>query len=182
MLKPSNVWKWYFDANAQALMLDLDLDMVFKVSIDKKYLTPDAFFDAPFTVGDASLFEAYADVVGHLPLSKPRRTELVLNAVAANRFHKPLLPKSWFFHVQEGKMASIGGSLLVLQTDFGNEVFLVIENVGAASLCMHTSESPLRLTETKEMWFCETIKVMNNRLSPYQQKYDNGSRHYALVG
>ncbi|WP_407333076.1 cell division protein ZapC [Enterovibrio sp. 27052020O] len=182
MLKPNNAWKWYFDQEAQALMLDLGENMVFRVAIDSKHLIPDAFIDTPFSVDDASLFQAYSDAVSVLPLSGPRRAELVLNAVAANRFHKPLLPKSWFFHEQEGHSAAAAGSIVTLKTEHGSEPFLVIENAGIASLCMHAGESPLALTESKQMRFCEAIKVMNDRLSTYQQQYDNGSGHYALVG
>ncbi|MEZ8142499.1 cell division protein ZapC [Enterovibrio sp. FF113] len=182
MLKPNNAWKWYFDKEAQALMLDLGEDMVFQVAIECKQLIPDAFAETPFSVDDASLFQAYFDAVDALSLSGPRKAELVLNAVAANRFHKPLLPKSWFFQEQEGYSAAEAGSLVTLKTEHGSESFLVIENAGIASLCMHAGESPLALTDTKQMRFCEAVKVMNDRLSIYQQQYDNGSGHYALVG
>ncbi|AMG31872.1 cell division protein ZapC [Grimontia hollisae] len=182
MLKPSNVWKWYFDDEAQTLMLDLGQEMVFRVAIDKKHLIPDAFIDTPFSVDDASLFQTYSDAVSALPLTSPRKAELVLNAVAAKRFHKPLLPKSWFFQAQAGNISPDIGAIVELKTEYGSEAFLVIENAGTASLCMHASETPLMLNDTKNMRFCEAIKVMNDRLSTYQQQYDDGSGHYALVG
>ncbi|MFL7011944.1 cell division protein ZapC [Enterovibrio norvegicus] len=182
MLKPNNAWKWYFDTDANALMLDLGSDMVFKVAIEKKHLIPDAFVDTPFSVDDASLFSTYSDAVSQLPLSGPRQAELVLNAVAANRFHKPLLPKSWFFETQAGHTTPAVGSIVDLKTEHGSESFLVIENAGCASLCMHASESTLALTDTKQMRLCEAIKVMNDRLSLNQQQYDSRSGHYALVG
>ncbi|SKA53530.1 cell division protein ZapC [Enterovibrio nigricans] len=182
MLKPNNAWKWYFDKEAQLLMLDLGEDMVFRVAMEKKHLIPDAFVDTPFSVDDASLFQVYNEALSVLPLSSPRRAELVLNAVAANRFHKPLLPKSWFFKSIEGHVTPAAGSIVELQTDFGSEAYLVIENSGCASLCMHAGESPLALSESKQMRFCEAIKVMNDRLSIYEEQYDSGSGQYALVG
>ncbi|MBV7296857.1 cell division protein ZapC [Enterovibrio paralichthyis] len=182
MLKPNNAWKWYFDEVGESLMLDLGQEMVFRVAIEKKHLIPDAFIESPFSVDDASLFQTYSEAVSVLGLSGPRKAELILNAVAAKRFHKPLLPKSWFFQGQEVQISPEIGQIVELKTEHGSEAFLVIENAGTASLCMHASESPLALTDTKQMRFCEAIKVMNDRLSTYQQQYDSGSGHYALVG
>ncbi len=105
MLKPNNAWKWYFDEVGESLMLDLGQEMVFRVAIEKKHLIPDAFIESPFSVDDASLFQTYSEAVSVLGLSGPRKAELILNAVAAKRFHKPLLPKSWFFQGQETQIS-----------------------------------------------------------------------------
>ncbi|MFD2176590.1 cell division protein ZapC [Veronia pacifica] len=182
MLKPNSSWKWYFNTDDDSLMLELGQDMVFKVSIASKHLVPDAFMDIPFSVDDASLFHLYNDGLSDLPLSGPRKAEIILNAVAANRFHKPLLPKSWFFKDVGGDLAPEAGTIIELKTDFGNAPFLVIENHGAASLCMLASEEDLALTDNKSMRFCEAIKVMNDRLSVYKNKRGKGKGRYALVG
>ncbi|RXJ74299.1 cell division protein ZapC [Veronia nyctiphanis] len=182
MLKPNSSWKWYFDTDTDSLMLELGQDMVFKVAIASKHLIPDAFMDIPFSVDDASLFHLYSDGLTGLSLSGPRKAELVLNAVAANRFHKPLLPKSWFFQDIGGDLSPETGSIVELKTETGKAPFLVIENSGAASLCMLAAEADLALTGKKNMVFCEAIKVMNDRLCPYQNKQDKGKGRYALVG
>ncbi len=182
MLKPNYAWKWYFDAEMTSLMLDLGQNMVFQVGIQQKHLIPDAFTEASFNVDDAALFQTFIEAIQPLSLSSARKTELALNAVAAHRFHKPLLPKSWFFHTQEDAFSPETGSLIELTNDFGKGYFIVIENAGTASLCMLAEEKPFKLTETKEMVFCESIKSMNDRFSLLTEEkvYKNG--HFAMVG
>lgn len=164
MLKPNNIWKWYFDTKLNALMLDLGQEMIFRVTIEKKNLVPDAFTPCSFSVDDAALFNAYKEEISHIDLSEPRKTELVLNAVAARRFHKPFLPKSWYFHPQGEEGSPEEGAIVELVTEFGTGQFIVIENTGNASLCMLAQELPFELNENKTMHFCDAIKVMNDRI------------------
>lgn len=181
MLKPNHAWKWYFDPKIGSLMLDLGQNMAFQVAISQKLLIPDAFIDTAFNVDDALLFQTYLDAISGLELSNARKLELALNAVAAHHFHKPLLPKSWFFHTQIELMIPEVGSIVELSNDLGRGFFMVIENAGTASLCMLAEETPFKLTETKEMSFCSSIKSMNNRLFFPQQSYLT-PENYALVG
>lgn len=184
MLKPNNVWKWYFDTKAQALMLDLGQDMAFQVAISKKHLVPDAFVSASFTVDDAALFQLYLEAILHLPMLGPAKTELALNAVAAHRFHKPVLPKSWFFNTQHIHYSPSTGCIVTLENELSRGSFLVIENTGCASLCMLVDEVAFKLNEVKEMRFFDVIKVMNDRLLIEKQEntrnpYNRG--YFALV-
>lgn len=164
MLKPTDAWKWYFDPTLQSLMLDLGEEMVFRVAIEKKHLIPDAFASGSFSVVDAALFQKYWDTADKLDLPTPRKAELALNAVAARRFHKPLLPKSWFFSSQLSPTTPKIGDLAKVVTKGVSALILLIENEGNASLCMLAQEQPLVLSEEKTMHFCEPIKVMNDRL------------------
>ncbi|MGL5291188.1 MAG: cell division protein ZapC [Vibrionaceae bacterium] len=164
MLKPTDAWKWYFDPRLQSLMLDLGEEMVFRVAIEKKYLIPDAFASSSFSVVDATLFRKYWDSADKLELPIPRKAELALNAVAARRFHKPLLPKSWFFSSQLSPATPKVGDLAKIVTNGVSATVLLIENEGNASLCMLAQEQSLILSQEKTMHFCEPIKVMNDRL------------------
>jgi len=160
-------------------MLDLGEDMVFRVSIPTKHLITSAYERTVFTVDDASIFQKYKENIAHLDLSEPRKAELALNAVAASRFHKPMMPKSWFFEAQQVNCEPDNGDIVTLQTELGTAKYLIIENGGCASLCMMAEVDPLKLTSTKEMAFCDTIKVMNDRMLAFQQDV---SLSFALVG
>lgn len=179
MLKPNNSWMWYYDAKSDSLMLDLGDEMVFRVSIPTKHLVTSAYERTVFTVDDATVFQTFKEGIAHLDLSEPRKAELALNAVAASRFHKPMMPKSWFFEAQEGNCEPENGDIVTLTTQFGEAKYLIIENSGCASLCMLADVAPIALTSTKEMAFCDTIKVMNDRMKAYAQELPV---NFALVG
>ncbi len=181
MLKPNNSWKWYFDDSCQSLMLDLGHDMVFRVQMPAKDLVPDAYISNPFTVDDASLFQTFNEAVRYLPLSGPRKAELALNAVAAYRYHKPILPKSWFFeNLSEGYEPEMG-ELVMLQTEYSAAPFLLVENAGTASLCMYAGEETFQLDGRKSLDFCQPIKVMNDRVAVVSAQM-LADPSYALVG
>lgn len=183
MLRPNNKWKWYYDQNMNELMLDLGQDMTFQVAIAKKNLIPDAFIETAFSVDDASLYITFCEAITALSLSEPRKAELILNAVAAHRFHKPLLPKSWFFDTQQFYYSPPVGTIVELKNEHNSGLFIVIENSGNASLCMLINEEPFNLTENKNLEFCEAIKVMNDRLSAGFIKLDKKTTDkFALVG
>ncbi|MBD8514449.1 cell division protein ZapC [Photobacterium sp. WH77] len=179
MLKPNNSWTWYYDQKNDSLMLDLGEEMVFRVSIPSKHLIACAFNRCEFTVDDASTYQTYLENISALDLSAPRKVELALNAVAASRFHKPMMPKSWFFSQQEGGYTPHNGEIIGLDTDFGSARYLVIENSGCASLCMLADVESHVLTSGKEMEFCGIIKVMNDRMQAVHLDTELG---LALVG
>lgn len=61
-----------------------------------------------------------------------------------------------------------------------NAHYVVIENSGVASLCMLADVATVDLDGVKSMEFCETIKVMNDRMAPCSVETEQ--RHFALVG
>ncbi|OOE52454.1 cell division protein ZapC [Salinivibrio kushneri] len=184
MLKPNNAWRWYFDNTSNSLMLDLGDDMVFRVAVNAKHLIPDAFSSSPFSVEDASLFQRLTEPLSNLSLSGPRQAELALNAVAAYRFHKPVLPKSWFFEPQQDTIATPEwGQIVELTSQTGDRApFIIIENAGSASLCMLAREADFELSANKKMAFCGAIKVMNDRLSQPICQTNSQKGRFALVG
>ncbi|WP_413113463.1 cell division protein ZapC [Thaumasiovibrio sp. DFM-14] len=180
MLKPNNTWTWFYNAEDQQLMLDLGGDMMFRTAIPAKNLIPDATRQIPFSVEDATLFQTFNDSIAHLPLSAPRRAELVLNAIAAHRYHKPMLPKSWFFSTAGEPSVPELADVIVLETAYGQAHFVVIENSGSASLCMLASLESLAMSDNKSLSFCDCIKVMNDRM--HIAYFDELKHQFAKVG
>ena len=135
MLKPTDSWTWYYDHKDDSLMLDLGEEMVFRVSIPTKHLVTSAYECTVFTVDDATIYQGFLENIAQLELSAPRKVELALNAVAASRFHKPMMPKSWFFETQQGGCEPENGDVVTLQTEFGTAKYLVIE-IAAVRACV----------------------------------------------
>ncbi|MGF1765119.1 cell division protein ZapC [Aliivibrio kagoshimensis] len=180
MLKPSDTWNWYYDTESKALMLDLGMEMVFRVNLPVKSLVDCALQSNEFTVDDAANYHMFIDQINHLPISEPRRAELALNCVAAKRFLKPLLPKSWFFDYQSTGYAPAEAEIISLANTLGEGHFIVIESCESASVCMLVDLEPCALNETKQLTFSQPIKVMHDRMTQVQINYENNS--YALVG
>ncbi|PJC87951.1 cell division protein ZapC [Vibrio sp. HA2012] len=166
MLKPKDTWNWYFDRGNDALMLDLGEDMLFRVNLPKKFLVDCAFSANDFSVEDATSFQIFREQISRIDLSEPRRAELVLNCVAAKRFHVPVQPKSWFFDYQpEGKgYEPEEGDFIHLQNGFGEGYFMVIECGETASLCAYVELGEFQLNGSKRLCFGEPIKVMHDRM------------------
>jgi cell division protein ZapC len=172
MLKPRDTWNWYFDNPSQALMLDLGNDMLFKVNLPKKSLVDCAHKQAFFSVEDASSFEIFKEKVSLLELCQARQAELVLNCVAAKRFHKPVQPKSWFFQPQGEGYTPCEGDIVHLLNSHSDGYFIVIEVCENASLCTYIEQQPFLLNGTKELQLGQPIKVMHDRMQCANQAFN----------
>ena len=179
-IKPDDQWRWFFDAEQDRMMLDLADGMLFRSRFSRKMLTLDAFSAAIFSVDDAALFFTWQESCRDSTLSDAQCAELLLNALVAYRFLKPLMPKSWHFRVCQHQRWLPGESDLVTVTleESGEEAkMLVIEPGENAALCV-LAQPQLQLAG-KTMMLGEAIKIMHDRLRPWQAEQ---AQRYAWAG
>ncbi|QHM76010.1 Cell division protein ZapC [Mixta theicola] len=161
-------------------MLDLADGMLFRSRFSRKMLTPDAFNDTVFSVDDAAQFYTWQESCREAALSDEQSAELLLNALVAYRFLKPLMPKSWYFRVRQRHYWQPGDSDLVTVTldESGEEArLLVIEAGESAALCV-LAQPQLQLAG-KTMMLGDAIKIMHDRLHPWHAEQ---AQHYAWAG
>jgi len=179
MLKPNDNWKWFYTQDTQSLMLDLSDEYLYCVSFSHKHLLDQAKQTHSFSIDDAFYYEKYFESVRHLNISGHRHLEVVFNAVAARRFYKPILPKSWFFDRVDEGINPEDGAVVCLGNKFNLGRFLIVENTGEASLCCCIEEY-FQLNSTKEIELGHIIKVMNDRMKYLALSIDEVN--YAQVG
>ncbi|OTA21687.1 cell division protein ZapC [Xenorhabdus beddingii] len=168
-IRPDDQWRWYFDSEHSRVMLDLANGMVFRSRFPAKMLTDYAMTleDISFSVDDAALYYAFEEHSRHINIAPALRAELALNGVVAFRFMKPQMPKSWYFsHFSVVEKPEQGEIVQLRLQDGGADALFMVAEVGDnASLCL-LAQQKLELGD-RVMSFCDSIKVMNDRLLPY---------------
>lgn len=182
LLHPSDNWKWYYNSSDRVLMLDMGEHYQFKSDLLSKNLTFDVCEGGTFSIDDADNYRLFLKAVTCFIKQDERFLAVVFNAVAAKRFHKPVMPQSWFFSKATDALSPNSGDIVVLANELNQGKFLIIENCGEASLCM-CMEDDFMLSENKKLGFSGSIKVMNDRMGTYCNDIStNLSSSLALVG
>ncbi|PFG56174.1 cell division protein ZapC [Vibrio sp. ES.051] len=165
MLKPSDKWNWYYDEQKAFLMLDLGEEMIFQTNLSRKLLVNSAFSKNEFTVDDASAFQTFNERIRCLDINEYRQAELTLYCVAAQRFHKPVQPKSWFFDAQSTGYEPEEGGMVFLTNQYSEGIFIVLEPGETSSLCAYAGQNEFVLDGSKVLQFGQPIKVMHDRMA-----------------
>lgn len=167
-LKPDDRWQWYYDDTQDRMMLDLTEGLHFRSRFPGKMLTPDAFESQNFCVDDAASFFNFDEKCRDVDFNHQQRAELVLNALVASRFLKPLMPKSWhFLACHSGWQPEAGQLAETTLSDTRQAVrLLVVESGSSAALCV-VAQTSLELSG-KKLLLGEAIKIMNDRLRPHE--------------
>lgn len=163
--KPDDNWRWFYDEQHDRMMLDLANGSLFCSRFSSKVLIPDAFIAAHFTIEDVANFFLFNEQCRHLFANDDLCATLTFNALVALRFHKPLMPKSWYFAPQQQWHPTKGNLVEVICCDNEEKAcLLVVESGDQASLCL-LAQYRLQLN-TRRMVLGDAIKIMNNRLLP----------------
>jgi cell division protein ZapC len=168
ILVPDDSWRWSFDAQRQKILLDLTDNMQFATAIPAKQLADKSAFSEAFTVDDSSLYFHFLECLGEFPFTDPERVQIVLNAIAAVKYTRPLVSQSWYY--QDVDMLSdapeLGEVFSVLTGSMYGDV-MVISPGSTASLCIVISQA-IELDTDKVLSQSAVCKLMNGKLLPYQ--------------
>ncbi|WP_316675729.1 cell division protein ZapC [uncultured Tolumonas sp.] len=168
ILVPDENWRWIFDEQRQNILLDLTDDMQFTAAIPAKQLEKKSAFTESFTVDDSSHYFHFLECLGEFPFTDPERVQIVLNAIAAIKYARPLVSQSWFY--QDVNMLSdipeLGEVFSVVTECMYGDV-MVISPGSTASLCIVISQS-IQLDSDKSLKQSAICKLMNSKLLPYQ--------------
>lgn len=166
-IKPSETWRWYFDAQADRIMLDLDDGTLFRSRFSADMLLPEALNPRSFTEKQVEFYYQIFDSAQLAGLQSHHASELALNAIVAKSFLKPLITKSWYFLPKFATLSPAVGDVVEVTLSGGSNQgahFMVIDTNNHASLCLLLDAK--LVISGKPLHFSQVLKIMNDRLSP----------------
>ncbi|GAC32772.1 cell division protein ZapC domain-containing protein [Paraglaciecola polaris] len=168
MLLPNTNWFWYSHDNE--LRLDLGDTLTFVVPFALKNLINLPSEKQLFSLEDTEHYVALAENLDSsgVTLTEGQLVQVLLNATAALKFHKPVCMKSWLYKSQATN--GVHCQLAMLEAAHDDSAALgqvvVIEQDGTSATCMLISDE-FAVSHNKTLSQFDIIKVMNDRLIPY---------------
>ncbi|MCE2594929.1 cell division protein ZapC [Motilimonas cestriensis] len=170
ILKPDDNWLWKFDKTQSQLCLELGDELVFQPYLNRKKMVAFPKSVMPFTVDDAAIYYQLLEQLSDHDLPSAVKVHWILNAITALRFHKPMMPQSWFFKVQTQFYRPEQGELIELACFAQQRArYLVLESNSQVSLCMLVDPKHV-FSQQKALQQFDVIKVMNDRVCRLQQQ------------
>ncbi|GAC07544.1 MAG: cell division protein ZapC [Alteromonadaceae bacterium] len=168
MLLPNTNWFWYTHENE--LRLDLGDTLTFVVPFALKNLVNLPTEKQLFSLEDTEHYVALAESLDNngIPLTEGQLVQILLNATAALKFHKPVCMKSWLYKAQNTSGAHFQLAMLEASFDDNAELgqVVVLEQDDSCATCMLISDD-FMISDRKALAKFEIIKVMNDRLIPF---------------
>lgn len=169
ILKPDDNWLWQFDIDASTLSLKLGDEFEFQPYLPVKKMVAIKQPDMAFSLDDTTIYYQLLEQLSDHDLPNAIKVHWILNAITAIRFHKPLMPQSWFYATQAQRYQPQQGELVELVGKaFHGAQYLVLEACEQTSLCMLIEREHF-LSAQKTLQQFDVIKVMNDRVSSLQQ-------------
>ncbi|MGB5446096.1 MAG: cell division protein ZapC domain-containing protein [Psychromonas sp.] len=162
---PQAHWQWLYDRKRATLTLNMGSRVV-AINYKKSMLT--LSFDQPvfFTVEDvASYIEMFEDPA-FTQYSPPFRCRLILHILAVQLFHKPIMPKNWFFLTHTGKQhqGRQGDHVILISSELKEaKMYFVLENKDDFILCMLLEKSHA-LTPSRTFKQFQVVKVAHDKI------------------
>lgn len=164
MLQPKADWYWFCEQHG--LMLSLGANLQFKTAYSHKQLLQQPEDKQWFSLEDTARYNTLAEqlIASGLHVSGAELSQILINAVAALAFHKPVMLRSWYF-AEQSHFGAVH-QLASLENAIGKGHVLVLEQDANVANCMVISKF-LSLHDDKKLAQFELIKVMKNRLVPF---------------
>lgn len=162
---PQANWHWLFDHNRATLTLNMGvgaIDIVYKPAMLTLQFDQPVFFTMEDVADYIDLFEgaALADYPPEL------RCNIILHVLAANRFHKPIMPKNWLFESNADEQHQVNkGDQVILISSAVKEAkkYFVLDNSDDFILCMLIEKSH-GLTFSRNFVQFQVVKVTYDKI------------------
>lgn len=171
--RPQANWHWLYDHNRATLTLNMGgsaIDIFYKPAMLTLQFEQPVFFTIEDVANYIDLFEgpALADYPPEL------RCNIILHVLAANQFHKPIMPKNWLFESNAGEQQGINkGDHVILISSAIKEAkkYFVLDNSDDFILCMLIEKSH-GLTVSRTFGQFQIVKVTYDKISASKADYN----------
>lgn len=170
---PQPNWHWLFDHNRATLTLNMGgsaIDIVYKPAMLTLQFDQPVFFTMEDVANYIDLFEG-SELVDYPP---KLRSKIILHVLAANQFHKPIMPKNWLFETNAGKQHKVNkGDHVILISSAIKEAkkYFVLDKSDDFILCMLIEKSH-GLTLSRSFGQFQVVKVTYDKISACKADYN----------